>query len=336
MAYATLLHEGHPVRLTGQDSGVGTFSHRHAAFHDQKTGKRYIPLNHLAEWPTFDIYDSLLSEEAVLAFEYGYATTTPNALVLWEAQFGDFANGAQVVIDQFIVSGEHKWQRLCGLTLLLPHGYEGAGPEHSSARLERFLQLCAEHNMQVCVPTTPAQVFHMLRRQVKRPLRKPLVVMTPKSLLRHKLAVSSLEELCDGSFQTVIPEIDEIDPKKVRRVVFCSGKVFYDLLQKRREEELEDVAIIRIEQLYPFPEEELAAALAPYGNATSIVWCQEEPMNQGAWYPSQHHMRRVVIAHNEKIYLEYAGRDASASPAVGYMSLHLEQQERLVHDALHG
>ena len=336
MAYATLLHEGHPVRLTGQDSGIGTFSHRHAAFHDQKTGKRHIPLNHLAEWPTFDIYDSLLSEEAALAFEYGYATTTPNALVLWEAQFGDFANGAQVVIDQFIVSGEHKWQRLCGLTLLLPHGYEGAGPEHSSARLERFLQLCAEHNMQVCVPTTPAQVFHMLRRQVKRPLRKPLVVMTPKSLLRHKLAVSSLEDLCDGSFQTVIPEIDRIDPKKVRRVVFCSGKVFYDLIQKRREEELADVAIIRIEQLYPFPEEELAAALAPYRNATSIVWCQEEPMNQGAWYPSQHHMRRVVIAHNEKIYLEYAGRDASASPAVGYMSLHLEQQERLVHEALHG
>jgi 2-oxoglutarate dehydrogenase E1 component len=336
MAYATLLDEEHPVRLTGQDCGVGTFSHRHASLYDQKTGRRYIPLNHLAEWPTFDIYDSLLSEEAALAFEYGYATTTPNGLVIWEAQFGDFANGAQVVIDQFIVSGEHKWQRLCGLTLLLPHGYEGAGPEHSSARLERFLQMCAEHNMQVCVPTTPAQVFHMLRRQVKRPLRKPLVVMTPKSLLRHKLAVSTLEDLCDGSFQTVIDEIDEIDPKKVRRVVFCSGKVYYDLLQKRREDACTDVAIIRIEQLYPFPEEELAAALAPYRKATSIAWCQEEPMNQGAWYPSQHHMRRVVVGHNDKIYLEYAGRDASASPAAGYMSLHLEQQERLIQAALYG
>jgi len=335
MAYATLLHEGHPVRLTGQDSGVGTFSHRHAIFYNQKTGARYIPLNKLSEWPTFDIYDSLLSEEAVLAFEYGYATTMPNALVLWEAQFGDFANGAQVVIDQFIVSGEHKWERLCGLTLLLPHGYEGAGPEHSSARLERFLQLSAEHNIQVCAPTTPAQVYHMLRRQVKRPLRKPLVVMTPKSLLRHKLATSTLEDLCDGSFQTVIGETDALDPAAVTRVVMCSGKVYYDLLQQRRKDERHDVAIVRIEQLYPFPEEELTAALAPYAGVTDVVWCQEEPMNQGAWYSSQHHMRRV-LQDRAGIYLRYSGRNASAAPAAGYMSVHLEQQERLVNEALYG
>jgi len=334
MAYATVLDEGFPVRLTGQDCGVGTFSHRHAALHDQKTGRRYIPLNKLAQWPTFDIYDSLLSEEAVLAFEYGYATTTPNALVIWEAQFGDFANGAQVVIDQFIVSGEHKWQRLCGLTMLLPHGYEGAGPEHSSARLERFLQLCAEHNIQVCIPSTPAQVYHMLRRQIKRPLRKPLVVMTPKSLLRHKLAISTLEELCDGQFQTVIKEVDELPAKAVKRAVLCSGKVYYDLLQRRRDLERHDVAIIRIEQLYPFPHDELAEALAPYKGLKSIVWCQEEPKNQGAWYPSQHHMQRVATEHNKKLVLEYAGRASSAAPAAGYMSLHLEQQEQLIAEAL--
>ncbi|MCC5871833.1 MAG: 2-oxoglutarate dehydrogenase E1 component [Gammaproteobacteria bacterium] len=336
MAYATLLHEGHPVRLTGQDVGVGTFSHRHATLYDQKIGTRHIPLNELSETPTFDIYDSLLSEEAVLAFEYGYATTMPNSLVIWEAQFGDFANGAQVVIDQFISSGELKWGRLCGLTLLLPHGYEGAGPEHSSARLERFLQLSAEHNIQVCVPTTPAQVYHMLRRQVKRPLRKPLVVMTPKSLLRHKLAVSTLEDLCEGSFQTVIGESDHLDPAKVVRVVMCSGKVYYDLLQQRRADERDDIAIVRIEQLYPFPEEELAAAIAPYVNAKDVVWCQEEPMNQGAWYPSQHHMRRVLLGHSDSVYLRYAGRDASAAPAGGYMSVHVEQQERLVKEALYG
>ena len=333
MAYTTLQYEKHPVRLTGQDCGVGTFSHRHVALHDQKTGKRLIPINKLDD-TTFDVYDSLLSEEAVLAFEYGYATTSPNTLVIWEAQFGDFANGAQVVIDQFITSGEVKWQRLCGLTLLLPHGYEGAGPEHSSARLERFLQLAAEQNIQVCVPTTPAQVFHMLRRQVIRPLRKPLIVMTPKSLLRHKLAVSTLEDLCEGSFQNIIGEIDEIDPKKVRRLVLCSGKVYYDLLEKRREEGLSDVAIVRIEQLYPFPMDELSAIVGSYPKLKDVVWCQEEPMNQGAWYPSQHHMRAVVTQHFPKIYLEYAGRDASASPAAGYMSLHLEQQRGLVAKAL--
>ncbi len=334
MAYATLLFEGHPVRISGQDVGRGTFSHRHAALHNQKDGSTYIPLQHLYEGqPRFDLYDSFLSEEAVLAFEYGYATTTPNALVVWEAQFGDFANGAQVVIDQFITSGEHKWGRLCGLTMLLPHGYEGQGPEHSSARLERYLQLCAEHNIQVCVPTTPAQVYHMLRRQAIRPLRKPLVALTPKSLLRHKLATSTLEELTQGSFQTVIPEIDPIDPAKVERVIMCSGKVYYDLLDKRRAEGRDDIAIVRIEQLYPFPEEDLAEALAPYQNVKHIIWCQEEPMNQGAWYCSQHHMRRVATAHKKELFLQYAGRDASAAPAVGYASMHAEQQEKLLQDA---
>jgi 2-oxoglutarate dehydrogenase E1 component len=334
MAYATLLFEGHPVRITGQDVGRGTFSHRHAALHNQKDASTYLPLQHLFEkQPRFDLYDSYLSEEAVLAFEYGYATTTPNALVIWEAQFGDFANGAQVVIDQFITSGEHKWGRLCGLTMLLPHGYEGQGPEHSSARLERYLQLCAEHNIQVCVPTTPAQVYHMLRRQVIRPLRKPLVALTPKSLLRHKLAISTLEDLAEGSFQTVIGEIDPIDPKKVERVVLCSGKVYYDLLEKRRNEGRDDIAIVRLEQLYPFPEEDLAEVLAPYKNLKHIVWCQEEPMNQGAWYCSQHHMRRVATAHKKTLFLEYAGREASAAPACGYASMHAEQQEKLLQDA---
>ena len=334
LAYATLLFEGHPVRMTGQDVGRGTFSHRHAALHNQKDATTYLPLQNLYEGqPRFQLYDSFLSEEAVLAFEYGYSTTMPNALVIWEAQFGDFANGAQVVFDQFISSGEHKWGRLCGLTMLLPHGYEGQGPEHSSARLERYLQLCAEHNMQVCVPTTPAQVYHMLRRQVIRPLRKPLVVLTPKSLLRHPLAISTLEELAEGSFQTVIGEIDPIDPKKVERVILCSGKVYYDLLAKRRADGREDIAIIRIEQLYPFPEDDLTEALAPYKNVKHIVWCQEEPMNQGAWYCSQHHMRRVATAHKKGLFLEYAGREASAAPACGYASMHAEQQEKLLNDA---
>ncbi|MCJ8168985.1 2-oxoglutarate dehydrogenase E1 component [Atopomonas sediminilitoris] len=334
MAYATLLHDKHPIRLIGQDIGRGTFSHRHAVLHNQKDASVYVPLQHLdAEQPPLDLYDSFLSEEAVLAFEYGYSTTTPSALVIWEAQFGDFANGAQVVIDQFITSGEHKWGRLCGLTMLLPHGYEGQGPEHSSARLERYLQLCAEHNVQVCVPTTPAQVYHMLRRQVIRPLRKPLIALTPKSLLRHKLAISTLEDLADGSFQTVIPEIDAFDPKKVKRVVICSGKVYYDLLEKRRAEGRDDIAIVRIEQLYPFPEEDLAAAIAPYKALKHAVWCQEEPMNQGAWYCSQHHMRRVLSAHDSKLFLEYAGREASAAPACGYSQMHTEQQEKLLQDA---
>ncbi|WLQ15091.1 2-oxoglutarate dehydrogenase E1 component [Hahella aquimaris] len=335
MAYATLLHEGHSIRLTGQDVGRGTFSHRHAVLHNQKDGGLHIPLQHLAEGqPVFDIYDSYLSEEAVLAFEYGYATTNPKTLVIWEAQFGDFANGAQVVIDQFITSGEHKWGRLCGLTMLLPHGYEGQGPEHSSARLERYLQLCAEHNIQVCVPTTPAQVFHMLRRQVKRPLRKPLVAMSPKSLLRHKDAVSTVEELAEGHFHTVLGEIDDhIDPKQVRRVIMCSGKVYYDLLDKRRNENIQDVAIIRIEQLYPFPEDDLEEVLSAYKKLTNIVWCQEEPMNQGAWYCSQHHMRNVLAKTHPKLYLEYAGRPGSAAPAAGYGHVHAEEQAKLVNDA---
>ncbi len=337
MAYATLLAEGFPIRLTGQDVGRGTFSHRHAAVHNQKDASVYIPLQHIAEGqPPFDIYDSYLSEEAVLGFEYGYATTTPNALVIWEAQFGDFANGAQVVIDQFITSGEQKWQRLCGLTMLLPHGFEGQGPEHSSARLERYLQMCAEHNIQVCVPTTPAQIFHLLRRQVVRPLRKPLVIMSPKSLLRHKQAISTLEDLAEGTFQPVIPEVDALDPAKVKRLVLTSGKVYYDLYNRRAELGKDDVAILRIEQLYPFPEDILLELISQYTNLESVVWCQEEPMNQGAWYCSQHHMRTVMHRHNPSLYLQGVGRPSAAAPAVGYISVHLEQQEQLVNEAING
>jgi 2-oxoglutarate dehydrogenase E1 component len=335
LAYASLLQAGYPIRLTGQDVGRGTFSHRHAVLHNQKEGSAYVPLQHIGEdQAKFVIYDSLLSEEAVLAFEYGYSTTLPQGLVVWEAQFGDFANGAQVVIDQFITSGEHKWSRLCGLTMLLPHGYEGQGPEHSSARLERFLQLSAEHNIQVCMPTTPAQVFHMLRRQAIRPLRKPLIVMSPKSLLRHKEATSSLEDLADGCFHNVMDETDGLDKSKVERVVFCSGKVFYDLRAARRERGLDHIAILRLEQLYPFPEAELLEVLADYSNITDAIWCQEEPMNQGAWYASQHHMRRVIHRHKVDVYLRYVGRDASAAPAAGYMALHVEQQEKFIDEAL--
>lgn len=335
LAYATLLDEGYQIRLTGQDVGRGTFSHRHAVLHNQKDGSTYIPLQNIAEdQPPFVIHDSLLSEEAVLAFEYGYSTTTPGGLVIWEAQFGDFANGAQAVIDQFITSGEHKWGRLCGLTMLLPHGYEGQGPEHSSARLERYMQLCAEHNIQVCVPTTPAQVFHMLRRQTIRPLRKPLIVMTPKSLLRHKQAISTLEDLANGQFYNVLDETDDLDRSEVTRLILCSGKVFYDLRDARREREQGQVAIIRLEQLYPFPEKELLSILEKYPNVNEAIWCQEEPMNQGAWYASQHHMRRVIASHQPEVYLRYVGRDASASPAAGYMALHIEQQERFVNEAL--
>jgi 2-oxoglutarate dehydrogenase E1 component len=331
LAYATLLNEGFPVRLTGQDVGRGTFSHRHAILHNQNDGSRYIPLQNLnTDQPTFEIYDSLLSEEAVLAFEYGYATTAPKSLIIWEAQFGDFANGAQVVIDQFISSGETKWERLCGLTLLLPHGFEGQGPEHSSARLERFLQLCAEHNMQVCTPTTPAQIFHLLRRQAVRPLRKPLIIMSPKSLLRHKLAVSSLESLAHGQFQTVIPEIDAIKPSDVTHIILCGGKVYYDLLEKRRELGRTDVAIIRIEQLYPFPEKRLAEVLAPYKKVKSIVWSQEEPMNQGAWYCSQHHMHNVVREWNDKVRVCYTGRPSAAAPACGTVYAHAKEQTALI------
>ncbi len=334
LAYATLLKQGYLVRITGQDVGRGTFSHRHAVIHNQKDGETYIPLHNVDENQlAFDIYDSYLSEEAVLAFEYGYATTTPGGLVIWEAQFGDFANGAQVVIDQFITSGEHKWQRLCGLIMLLPHGYEGQGPEHSSARLERFMQLCAEHNIQVCNPTTPAQVYHMLRRQAIRYMRRPLVVMSPKWILRHKLATSSLEELANGTFQSVIGDT-HVSPESVKRVVLCSGKVYYHLFEAREEREQGDVAFIRIEQLYPFPEEELRLVLKPYAHVTDIVWCQEEPMNQGAWMASQHRMRRVVDRVNEDAYLRYVGRAASSAPAAGYMSTHLDELNKFITAAL--
>ena len=333
LAYATLLDQGVPIRLTGQDVGRGTFSHRHAVLHNQKNGDQYVPLQHIdPAQPVFEIYDSLLSEEAVLAFEYGYATTAPQSLIIWEAQFGDFANGAQVVIDQFISSGESKWARVCGLTLLLPHGYEGQGPEHSSARLERFLQLCAEQNMQVCTPTTPAQIYHLLRRQALRPLRKPLVIMSPKSLLRHKRAISTLEELSDGAFETVLDD-HQVEADAVTRVVLCGGKVYYDLLEKREAEEIRNTALVRIEQLYPFPEHRLATVLKRYAGLKLVVWCEEEPQNQGACYCSQHHMRHVLHQHNPDLYLHFSGRDAGAAPAVGSMSLHIEQQRKLVDEA---
>jgi 2-oxoglutarate dehydrogenase E1 component len=332
MAYATLLQEGYGVRLSGQDCGRGTFAHRHAVLHNAKTGEVCVPLETIAaDKHAFSVIDSVLSEEAVLAFEYGFAASEPNMLVLWEAQFGDFANGAQVVIDQFISSGEQKWGRLCGLVMLLPHGYEGQGPEHSSARLERFMQLCAQQNIQVCAPTTPAQIFHLLRRQMLRKFRKPLIVMTPKSLLRHKLAVSTLTDLTAGQFQTVIPEIDAIDPQQVTRVVLCCGKVYYDLLQKRREQGLNHIAIIRIEQLYPFPEQRLIAELAKYKQAKQVVWCQEEPQNQGVWFSTQHHMMTCLSA---KQSLHYAGRSSAAAPAAGSASLHAQQQQALVNEAL--
>ncbi|MCW6032045.1 2-oxoglutarate dehydrogenase E1 component [Pantoea sp. JK] len=332
LAYATLVDEGIPVRLSGEDTGRGTFFHRHAVIHNQTNGSTYTPLHHVHNGQgQFKVWDSVLSEEAVLAFEYGYATAEPRVLTIWEAQFGDFANGAQVVIDQFISSGEQKWGRMCGLVMLLPHGYEGQGPEHSSARLERYLQLCAEQNMQVCVPSTPAQVYHMLRRQALRGMRRPLIVMSPKSLLRHPLAISSLEELATGSFQPAIGEIDDLDPQQVKRVVLCSGKVYYDLLEQRRKNEQTDVAIVRIEQLYPFPHKVVQDVLKNYAHVQDFVWCQEEPLNQGAWYCSQHHFREVVPFGAS---LRYAGRPASASPAVGYMSVHQKQQQDLVNDAL--
>lgn len=333
-AYGSLIQGGIQVRLTGQDVGRGTFSHRHAVIHNQKTAETYVPIQHLEDGNAdFDIYDSYLSEEAVLAFEYGYSTTAPNALIIWEAQFGDFANGAQVVIDQFITSGEHKWGRLSGITMLLPHGYEGQGPEHSSARLERFMQLCAEHNIQVCIPTTPAQVFHMLRRQALRPLRRPLVVMSPKWILRHKLATSTLEELANGQFHNVLGE-NILSPDTVQRVILCSGKVYYHLLEAREERNLNHVALVRIEQLYPFPAAELKEALAPFKHINDVVWCQEEPMNQGAWFSSQHHMTHALAEVNPAAQLRYVGRAASSAPAAGYMSLHLEEQNAFINAAL--
>ncbi len=332
LAYASMLVENTNIRFTGQDAGRGTFFHRHAVLHNQEDGSEYLPLCNIQnEQGKFEIFDSVLSEEAVMAFEFGYATAEPGTLTIWEAQFGDFANGAQVVIDQFLSSGEHKWGRLCGLTLLLPHGYEGQGPEHSSARLERFLQLCAEHNWQVCVPSTPAQVYNMLRRQAVRPMRRPLIVMSPKSLLRHPQAVSTMEELAEGVFHNVIDEIDPLKPAKVKRVVMCSGKVYYDLLDQRRKQEMENVAIVRIEQLYPFPHEELDAVVERYKHVKDWVWCQEEPQNQGAWYCSQHHFWDSIP---DGAKVRYAGREASSAPAVGYLSVHNQQQKALVAEAL--
>jgi 2-oxoglutarate dehydrogenase E1 component len=335
LAYATLLSEGYPVRLSGQDSRRGTFFHRHATWHNQNRKEwnegSYSPLQHLSpDQADFVVIDSLLSEEAVLGFEYGYATAEPNSLVLWEAQFGDFANGAQVVIDQFIASGEVKWGRLCGLVMLLPHGYEGQGPEHSSGRIERYLQLCADYNIQVCVPSSAAQIFHLLRRQMLRPMRKPLIVFTPKSMLRSKDAASPLSDLTQGRFQPVIAEIDTLDSQKVRRIIACSGKVYYDLLSARRTRGIADMAIIRIEQLYPFPHDDFTAQIAAYPNATEVVWCQEEPGNQGAWHRIQHYLLRHL---RKGMHLDYALRPSSAAPAAGYLAVHQEQQKAVIEAA---
>jgi 2-oxoglutarate dehydrogenase E1 component len=335
MAFASLVASGYPVRLSGEDSGRGTFTHRHAVIHDQAREKWdagiYVPLSNVAEnQAPFVVIDSILSEEAVLAYEYGYASNDPNTLVIWEAQFGDFANGAQVVIDQFIASGEVKWGRVNGITLMLPHGYEGQGPEHSSARLERFMQLAADANMQIVQPTTASQIFHVLRRQMVRNLRKPLIIFTPKSLLRNKDATSPLTEFTKGGFQTVIAESKALKADKVKRVVVCSGKVYYDLVKHREEKGHDDVAILRVEQLYPFPHKAFAAEMKKYPHATDIVWCQDEPQNQGAWFFVQHYIHENMVDGQR---LGYSGRAASASPAVGYSHLHLEQQKSLVEGA---
>jgi 2-oxoglutarate dehydrogenase E1 component len=335
LAYATLLDQNYGVRFSGEDVSRGTFSHRHAVLHDQNREKwdsgYWIPLQHLRDdQPDFEIVDSVLTELAVVGFEYGYTTSEPNQLVIWEAQFGDFTNGAQVVVDQFISAGEVKWGRICDLVMFLPHGYEGQGPEHSSARPERYLQLCAQHNLQVCVPTTPAQIFHMLRRQMVRLWRKPLIVITPKSLLRHKESVSTLDELANGRFQNVIGEIDKLDPKKIRRVIVCSGKVYYELLAYRRERKIDDIALVRLEQQYPFPHEEYRTEVGKYVNAREVVWCQEEPQNQGAWYRLNFYLRADI---DKAKILYYAGRPVSASPAVGYAAKHLAEQRQLIEEA---
>ncbi len=335
LSYASLVANGYSVRLSGQDCGRGTFAHRHSVLHDQDRERwdsgTYVPLSNIAkDQGDFVVIDSVLSEEAVLGFEYGYSSAEPNDLVIWEAQFGDFANGAQVVIDQFISSGEAKWGRVCGLVLLLPHGYEGQGPEHSSARVERYLQLCAEHNMQVCMPSNAAQIFHLLRRQMLRPFRKPLIVFTPKSLLRKKEATSPLKDLAKGSFQTVLSEIDALEAKDVTRIIACSGKVYYDVLSARRERRHDNVAIIRVEQLYPFPHKQFAAEMKRYPNANEVVWCQEEPQNQGAWYQIRHYLQENM---RDEQRLFYAGRPSSAAPAGGYLVKHNERQKALVDQA---
>ncbi|MCU0927652.1 MAG: 2-oxoglutarate dehydrogenase E1 component [Burkholderiaceae bacterium] len=336
LAYASLVASGYGVRLSGEDCGRGTFVHRHAVLHDQNREKwdegTFIPLQNVAEnQAPFVVIDSILSEEAVLGFEYGYASAEPNTLTIWEAQFGDFANGAQVVIDQFIASGEVKWGRANGLVLMLPHGYEGQGPEHSSARLERFMQLAADNNIQICQPTTASQIFHLLRRQMVRQFRKPLIIFTPKSLLRNKDATSPLSEFTKGEFRTVMPEIDaSIVPSKVKRVICCSGKVYFDLARRRAEKGHDDVAILRVAQLYPFPHKAFAAEMKRYPNATEVVWCQDEPQNQGAWFFVQHYVHENMLDGQK---LGYAGRPASASPAVGYSHLHQEQQKALLDQA---
>jgi 2-oxoglutarate dehydrogenase E1 component len=338
LAFGTLLEAGHPVRLSGQDCGRGTFSHRHSVLHDNETAATHVPLQHLsADQATFEVLDSPLSEAAVLGFEYGYSLDRPNGLVIWEAQFGDFANGAQVIIDQFITSAEDKWDLLSGLVMLLPHGFEGQGPEHSSARLERFLQMCAEDNIQVVNLTTPAQIFHCLRRQVVRPWRKPLVVMSPKSLLRHPKAISSLEDLAEGEFQRVIP--DGTATGKIRRVLLCSGRVYYDLIAYRDERKTNDVDIVRVEQLYPFPEQQLEDALAPVltgergTDACEVIWVQEEPLNMGAWYFLRARFGETIF---RKLPLRCIARDESASPATGSPSSHKREQQLLVARAFWG
>jgi 2-oxoglutarate dehydrogenase E1 component len=336
LAYASILKAGFGIRLSGQDSGRGTFFHRHAVLHDQRRQYAndgvYIPLEHIERGqPSFTVIDSLLSEEAVLGFEYGYATTEPNELVVWEAQFGDFANGAQVVIDQFIASGEVKWGRMCGLVMMLPHGYEGQGPEHSSARIERYLQLCADYNMQICIPSTPSQMFHVLRRQMLRPYRKPLIVISPKSLLRHKESISSLDDLVNGEFKVLIPEADESKASKAKRVVFCSGKIYFELNAIRNDKSLDHIAIVRLEQLYPFPHDAFKEQIELYKNAKEIVWCQEEPGNQGAWHRIQHYIERHLLKGQK---LTYALRASSASPAGGYSALHAKRQNAVLNAAL--
>ena len=335
MAYATLLNEGYPIRITGQDVRRGTFSHRHACVFDSKSGMGFIPLSEIAEKNNsrFDIYDSLLSEEAVLGFEYGYSATWPSGLAIWEAQFGDFANGAQVVIDQFIVSAQHKWERLSGLVMLLPHGYEGQGPEHSSARIERFLQLCASENIQVCVPSSPKQIFHLLRRQAIRKMRTPLIVISPKSLLRNPDATSNLDELTSGEFSCVIDD-DLKNKNDVKRIIMCSGKVYYDLAKMRDKNDFKDVGIVRIEQLYPFPYDDLEEILTKYENVQEFIWCQEEPLNQGAWFSHRHRIQRVLDRFDKGDEVSLVSRPPAAAPAVGLMKLHLQQQEELVKEAI--
>ncbi|EKU82466.1 2-oxoglutarate dehydrogenase E1 component [Massilia timonae CCUG 45783] len=336
LAFASLLSSGYAIRLSGQDAGRGTFVHRHAVLHDQNRERWdqgiYLPLANISDnQADFTVIDSVLSEEAVLGFEYGFSTAEPNTLTIWEAQFGDFVNGAQVVIDQFIASGEVKWGRASGLVMMLPHGYEGQGPEHSSARIERFLQLCADNNMQVVQPTTAAQIFHLLRRQMVRQFRKPLVIFTPKSLLRNKDAGSPLTDLTKGGFQTVIGECDDkIDAGKVKRVIVCSGKVYYDLVNARKTRNSADTAIIRIEQMYPFPHKSFAAELKKFPNATEVVWAQDEPQNQGPWFQIQHN---IFEGMEDGQRLAYAGRAASASPAVGYADKHIAQQKELLETA---